>query len=299
MPDEQGGLGPPWTVLKILHWTTGYFRDLGLDQPRLEAELLLAHVLDCRRIDLYLRHDQPLQEAELNRYRGLIKRRAGREPQAYILGVKEFWSLPFKVTPEVLIPRPDTECIVQKASSRLSEIDGGSPVTVCELGVGSGAISVALAHEHPNCRIWSCDISPRAIAIARDNARINQVQERIFFFCGNWFAAINPARIAFDLIVSNPPYIRGADISGLAPEITRFEPLRALDGGADGLDCITHIIRTAHLHLKPHGHLFLEIGYDQKDAVAAIGESCPVYDRVLFHKDYGGHFRVAQMRRGQ
>ena len=296
MPSDQGASGPPWTILKTLEWTAGYFSQQGLDQPRLDAELLLAHVLQCRRIDLYLRYDQPLQAVELSRYRELIQRRAGREPLAYIVGVKEFWSLPFMVSPAVLIPRPDTECIVRKAADLLNVMGAQAPVKVCELGVGSGAISVALTREHPGCRIWACDLSPAAIAIARANARANEVEERIFFFCSNWFEAIGPQQSTFDLIVSNPPYISRAAIPELAPEITHFEPLQALDGGAGGLDCIEHIIRAAPTYLKPAGQLLLEIGFDQQAEVAAIGESCAAYDLVKFHKDYGGHYRVVQLR---
>ncbi|MDA8141870.1 MAG: peptide chain release factor N(5)-glutamine methyltransferase [Desulfobacteraceae bacterium] len=294
--DAKSGL-PPWTVLKILQWTTAYFKQHDLDTPRIDAEILLAHALRCQRIDLYLRHDQPLNEAELADFKLLIKRRIQKEPVAYIVGFKEFWSLRFNVTAGVLIPRPDTECLVEKALSLLPARDNSAQANILELGVGSGAIIVALAHERPTCRYWASDISWAAIQTARQNANLNRVGQSINFFVTNWFEAVSCNCIQFDLIVTNPPYIASNDIAGLSPDIRDFEPLRALDGGPDGLKEIRLIVHQAYKHLKPGGWLLIEIGFDQREAVQEIIQQFDGYNRPEFHRDLGGQDRVAMLQR--
>lgn len=298
MPSEPL-FGPPWTILKLLRWTTVYFQDRIPENPRMDAEIILAHTLGCRRLDLYLHHDQPLDENELTRFRKLIKRRANREPTAYILGYKEFWSLRLKVTPAVLIPRPDTECLVETVLQAMSRQQfSSSPCRLLELGVGSGAISIALAKEQPELDIIASDRSPAAVYVAHHNARQHHLDHRIHFFAGDWLDALKGSARLFDFIVSNPPYIASRDIRELAPEIANHEPVEALDGGPDGMKYIATLIQSASDCLKPGGYLVLEIGYDQKFLVETVAQGCPQYDEVLFQKDYAGHHRVVRLRKG-
>ncbi len=288
-----------WTILDLIRWTTGYFTSHGIDSPRTTAEILLAHALQIKKIDLYLRYDQPLLKKELSAYKSIIKRRIDREPVAYITGKKEFWSLELCVCPDVLIPRPDTECLVETALGYLSrERSAGhsSQGLVLELGVGSGAVVIALAHERPAYRFIASDISLKAIRVAKKNAEKHGMAS-IDFFVGNW---LNPfsEKPLFDMILSNPPYIPSGDIKSLQPEVSRFEPMIALDGGkSDGLDAISEIILSAHRFLKPKGILLLEIGFDQKEKVSKIIENCSYYGSFSIIKDYAGHDRVALLHK--
>ena len=293
MPSNSVAGGSPWTILSTLQWTTVYLKSKGLESARIDAETLLAHNLDCERIDLYLRHDQPLNEGELNRFKTFIKRRLAREPVAYITGLKEFWSLPFEVSPAVLIPRPETECVVEAALKQLSN----PAACVLELGVGSGAISVALAHERPGWEFIDLDRSVEAIQIARKNAQRHGRDDAMRFLAGDWIEALSSERDCFDLIVSNPPYIRSGDMDTLAPEVRLHEPSGALDGGPDGLLHIRKIITSTHPILKPNGLLILEIGFDQRTAVKEIAAPGGFYESVMFEKDYSGHDRVALLRK--
>ncbi|GBC59294.1 protein-(glutamine-N5) methyltransferase, releas e factor-specific [Desulfonema ishimotonii] len=289
----------PWTILKLLRWTTSYFKSHDIDNPRASAELLLAHALKLERIDLYVRYDQPLSGGELSRFKALIKRRGKREPIAYITGEKEFWSMPLKVSPAVLIPRPETECLVEAALAVLpDDSDGDRKKRVLELGTGSGAIILSLASERPGHRYFASDRSLSALAVARENA-VRHGAEAIRFFCGDWFEALKGGGPPFDLILSNPPYIEAAEIPRLQPEIHRYEPVAALDGGTDGLDALRHIICHAPACLADGGTLILEIGYDQGDAVQSIARGCGAYYQVAVRKDYSGHDRVVLLRRGQ
>lgn len=298
MPNDDHIGGAAWTVLKTLQWTAGYFEQHRLDTPRIDAEVLLAHVLQCERIDLYLRHDQPLNENELTCFKQLIRRRLKNEPVAYIVGYKEFWSLRFSVVPGVLIPRPDTECLVEAALALLpARPEDGGRDDVLELGVGSGAIIVALAKERPDGRYWATDISWRAASVARENAVYNGVGDNVRFFASDWFATLSPDRLQFDLVVANPPYIRSDEIAALAPDIKGFEPTGALDGGPDGLKDIGAIVAQAGNYLKPGGYLLIEIGHDQREAVQGLAVCDDVYESPVFHTDYGGHTRVVQLRK--
>jgi release factor glutamine methyltransferase len=284
----------PWTVLKTLQWTVDYFKRRGIENGRPTAEVLLTHCLQCERIDLYLRYDQPLQADELARFKTLIQRRGQREPDAYIIGQKEFWSLPFRVTPAVLIPRPETECLVEAA---LERYPGNDAIQVLELGTGSGAISVALARERTNWHFQASDISFEALEVARENARRLLEADNIEFCSGSWFEPFEAQEGFFDLVIANPPYISVGDLAGLEPEVRLFEPSTALDGGADGLTYLRHIIQTAPDFLKPSGWLILEMGYDQGRAVEALGHRCGAYQFIEVAKDYSGLDRVALFHR--
>ena len=297
MKNQTNSRPPEWTIIKLLKWATTYFRSHDIESPRASAEILLAHALDLERIDLYLRYDQPLDGEELNRFKALIKRRLKREPVAYIIGQKGFWSIDLNVSQEVLIPRPETECLVEAALEALSAATPDGSQRILELGTGSGAVILALAAQHADRQYYASDISLNAIRIARDNARRLSLEEYIRFFGGDWFAPLNPDCGCFDLILSNPPYIKSEALEDLQPEIFHFEPIRALDGGPDGLSCLRRIIDQAHCYLNPGGILLLEIGHDQRADVERLMEHCGQYDQFDCIPDYGGCDRVVQMRK--
>lgn len=288
----------PWTILKVLGWTTSFFQSHAIESPRLDAELLLAASLKLGRIDLYLRHDQPLHPDELARFKSLIKRRVRREPVAYILGKKEFWSMDLRVNPAVLIPRPETECLVEQALKRLeARPEGALPPRILELGTGSGAVILALAAEQPAAICVATDRSPSALAVARENAAKHGLDRRVRFFAGDWFGALPRESSRFDLILSNPPYIPQEALSGLAPEIRAYEPRAALDGGPDGLAELGRILGAAPDYLAEDGWLLLEMGHDQGPAVERQAQQHPAYGPARFIPDYGGNPRVACLRK--
>ena len=297
MQNPPGPREAEWTILNLLKWATGYFTSHGIDSPRSTAEILLATLLNLKRIDLYLRYDQPLLKSELSEFKSLIKRRVNREPVAYIIGKKEFWSLDLEVNPNVLIPRPDTETLVEAALSCLGPVDSppDSAGQVLELGTGSGAIVLALASERPAYRYVATDISMKAIGIAQINARRHQLASVVQFVAGNWLDPFSPNEPVFEMILSNPPYIPSEDIAGLQPEVNRFEPLLALDGRSDGLHAIRQIIFSAHPLLKPQGVLLLEMGFNQQEAVIQLIQHCGHYLPIQIIKDYAGHDRVVVM----
>lgn len=295
---KQTRLRPPeWTIIKLVQWATTYFSSHDIDSPRATAEILLAHVLNTRRIDLYLRYDQPLIPAELERFKALIKRRLKREPVAYIVENKEFWSMDLHVTRDVLIPRPETECLVEKALELLAADSKPESKLILELGTGSGAVILALASENPRHSYWATDISVDAIKVARHNARQNHLGGKIHFIAGDWFAPLRSKPGLFDLIVSNPPYIKSDDLTRLQPEIHAYEPLFALDGAEDGLHCLQHIIQSGYLFLKPRGVIILEIGNDQKGPLKQMIAECGEYEEVNFYQDYSGYDRILQMKK--
>lgn len=297
MPKDSFHKSEPWTIATLLQWATGYFSRNDIDSPRSTAEILLGHALGLARIDLYLRHDQPLTDHELARFKPLVQRRARREPVAYIVGEKEFWGMALAVAPGVLIPRPETECLVETVLEKTLPTKGGTPRRVLELGVGSGAIVLALAKERPENRYVGIDRSAATLNLARRNARRHGLADRIALAAGDWFRALRPDGKGFDLIVSNPPYIASGVLSTLAPEIARYEPALALDGGDEGLDAVALILSQAPAHLGPGGHLVLEIGYDQADAVRRLAEATGAYGDVNVRRDYSGHDRVVHLRR--
>jgi release factor glutamine methyltransferase len=288
---------PEWTIIKLLKWSESYFDSHGIDSPRMTAEILLAHTLKTTRINLYIQHDKPLSSSELTKFKTLIKRRINREPVAYIIGSKEFWSLDFAVTRDVLIPRPDTECIVEAALSLLPNQHSDQPKKILDLGTGSGAIIIALASERPHNVYFATDRSPAAAILARKNAAKHGLSDTIHFLCSDWFNAINRKKQPFDIIISNPPYIPTDIIPALAPEINRYEPRIALDGDHDGLADIRKILHAAPDYLKKGGDLLLEIGFDQMNSVFEIADNFNFYNCIEFIKDYGGHHRVLTLKK--
>ncbi len=286
-----------WTIIKLIRWATSYLKSHDIDSPRVTGEILLAHALKLKRIDLYLNYDQPLVVEELSAFKTLIQRRIRREPVAYILGAKEFWSLDLKITRDVLIPRPETECLVEAALDMLSKIPSLQSQRILDLGTGSGAIILALASQQSHHVYFASDYSKRAVELAGRNAARHGFSGRIHFFVGDWLAPLNPEKSGFDMILSNPPYIPSQVIGKLQPEIHQFEPLAALNGDLDGLSCFRKIIGSAHYYLKPNGVLLLEIGHEQKDDVHQFVSECGFYDNFNHAKDYGGYDRVVWMRK--
>jgi release factor glutamine methyltransferase len=272
----------PWTTLEVLNWTQKKFADKGIPSPRLEAEVLLAHVLGATRVALYTGFDKPLEEPELAGYRELIRRRLAGEPVAYLVGEQEFWSLPLAVDPRVLIPRRDTETLVEVAL-RL----GKTARRVADIGTGSGAVALALAKELPAAEVVATDASEGALAVARANAERNGLAARVRLVAGD---LTGPLDGVFELIVSNPPYVPRGQLPRLAPEVQR-EPRAALDGGPDGLDVLRRLIPAARAHLAPGGWLAVEHGHDQGAAVRALFIAAGYAD-VATTRDLAGNERV-------
>lgn len=275
-----------WTILKVLDWTREWFQKKGISSARLDAEVLLAHALGVPRVMLYARFDQPLKAEELDRVRGLVQRRARGEPVAHLVGEKEFWSLPFFVTKDVLIPRPDTEVLVEVA---LELVRGVAEPRILDVGTGSGAIAIALARELSAAHVVAADRSPAAVGVAQRNVERHQVQDRVTVVEGDLLEEIQGT---FDLVVANLPYIRTGEMAGLMAEVRDFEPRDALDGGADGLDPIRRLIAAAPRVLPAGGWIALEAGHDQVQEVAGILER-EAYAEIGTRRDYAGHPRVA------
>jgi len=280
--------GVAWTTLGVLDWTTQRFTEAGITAARLEAQILLAHVLGCTRMQLYTGFDKPLADAELASYRGLIKRRLAGEPVSYLVGETEFWGLPFHVEPSVLVPRPDTETVIEVA--RAARPDRAAPCRILDLCTGSGVIAISLAREYPAAQVVATELSPAAAALARRNAARNAVADRVDVRDGDLFAPVRGER--FDLIAANPPYIASSVIPTLSAEVRR-EPVIALDGGPDGLAFYERICAEAREHLVPGGAIVLEHGFDQADAVAARLAAAGFTGVALVH-DLGKNPRVTR-----
>lgn len=279
-----------WTIGRILKWTEQYFKDKGIESPRLDAEVLLAHVLEKQRIYLYVHFDEPLQPGELAAYREMIKKRVLRVPVAQILGEKEFMGLTFKVTADTLVPRPDTEILVQAAVDRLRAMAGEEPLRFADIGTGSGAICLSVLHYLAGTVADTVDISPAARAVAEENAASLGLADRITFHTGDLLQPLSG--ISFAAILSNPPYIPEADIVKLAPEVRLKEPHTALSGGQDGLDFYRRLANEAPAMLVPGGFTAFEVGIHQAGDVADLLKANPLIGRTEILPDYAGIDRV-------
>ncbi len=280
-----------WTIQKVLDWSTDYLAQKGVAEPKLSVEWLLADLLGYSRMDLYLHFDKPLQKEELAAFRERLKRRAAYEPTQYIIGSWEFWSLNLKVDPRVLIPRPETETLIEQTLDWVKQGQLPQNAEILELGTGSGAIACALASELPNAHIHAVDISQEALDVAQENARHCHLSDNIQFHHGNLFQPI-PKHQTFDLIISNPPYIPQHDLPLLQKEIQLYEPQLALDGGHDGLDIIRTILKEAPQHLKKHGIILLEIGSDQGDLALQTARQHQTFAQTTILKDYTNKDRM-------
>ncbi|MEM9173735.1 MAG: peptide chain release factor N(5)-glutamine methyltransferase [Myxococcota bacterium] len=280
MSAAGAGKDKTWTVLELLTWTTDYFKRAGIESARLDAEVLLAHALETERLRLYIDYEKPVLPEERDAYRGLVQRRAqDRIPVSQLLGEREFWSLPFKITGDVLTPRPETETLVEWALSKTGRgtQEGGQvpekegKLRILDIGTGSGAIALALASELPHASVTATDLSAAALQIARKNADELRTGERIRFVEGDLFEPLEsePAKEGFDLIVSNPPYVARKDEGVLPPELSH-EPEMALFAGPDGLDVIRRLVAKAGDHLSSGGWLGLELSPEQADEVEGL-----------------------------
>ncbi|MGE0160083.1 MAG: peptide chain release factor N(5)-glutamine methyltransferase [Gemmatimonadales bacterium] len=282
----------PWTVLRTMLWSADYLKGKGVESPRLDAEHILAHVLGLGRLEMYLQHERPLTAGELEAFRPLLKRRAKREPLQYVLGRQAFRTLELQVGPGVLIPRPETECLVDEVLDWARQRTG-SPETGLlglDVGTGSGAIALALLTEGPFAGFVGVDVSADALEIARRNADAHGLTGRFEARQGSTFAALGGGE-RFDVVVSNPPYVAESQRMELAPEIVDWEPDVALFGGADGLEVIREIVLGASPRLRPGGLLALEVGLGQAADVAALTASQGLAD-VRIRKDLAGRARM-------
>jgi release factor glutamine methyltransferase len=282
----ESGRNEPWTIRRVLTWATQDFTARGLDCPALDAELLLSHALSVDRIRLIVDSNVELGAEQLQAVRGLIQRRRTGEPVAYILGRREFYGLEFRVDPRVLIPRPDTEALIEVALRRTeSRSLHGHALDLC---TGSGCIAIALSKARATWQFLATDISADALSAARHNAE-RLGTHNLALRQGDLFESIEPTQ--FDLITSNPPYIPSAELAGLTVDVRNFEPRLALDGGNDGLDLIRRIVTGAKAFLAPNGVLAIEVGAGQAADVAALFQSAG-YREIERQRDYGGHERV-------
>ena len=313
-----------WTIGRILKWTESFFKEKGIESPRLDAEVLLGHILKKERIYLYVHFDEPLQPTELAAYREAIKQRVQRVPVAYIIGTREFMGLPFQVTEDTLVPRPDTEILVQAAIERLKEKSGGEagapteepadaaesetngtathPVRFADIGTGTGAICLSVLKYLPSATADTVDISAPARKVAEANAAALGLTERVTFYTGDLLTPLCEAQeraaedgtgdMRYDAILSNPPYIPDADIEQLAPEVRCKEPRTALAGGPDGLAFYRRLVKDSPALLKDDGFLAVEVGILQAQAVAQMAKDSGAFARTEILKDYGGIERV-------
>jgi release factor glutamine methyltransferase len=281
--------------MRVLRWTAERFERAALCTPRLDSELLLAFALGTDRVGLYLQHDRPLDKPELERIGGLVRRRLRGEPVAYLLGYKEFWSKRLAVDPRVLIPRADTEALVEVA---LSAIDGVDAPTIVDVGTGSGAVAIALASERRDARVLAVDIDEGAASVARENAA--RLGVPIAVKVGDLLAPLERMHLepgSIDLVVSNPPYLSEAELAAMAPELT-FEPRRALDGGGDGLSIYRSLVTASAPWLREGGAVAVEVGATQSAAVVALLAGDGRYTPAATARDLAGIERVVHCRRG-
>ncbi|WNG18949.1 peptide chain release factor N(5)-glutamine methyltransferase [Cystobacter fuscus] len=276
-----------WTIRRVLTWTTQHFEKKGVDAPRLTTEVLLAHVLKATRVRLYVDLDRPLEKEELAAFKALIARRMAGEPTQYLTGVREFYNRPFKVDARVLIPRPETELLVEAALHALPKDGPGTALDVC---TGSGCIAISLAAERPQATVLATDLSSDACALARENAQALGVADRVSVLHGSLYTPL-PPDARFQVVVSNPPYIASGEIPGLSAEVRR-EPRMALDGGPDGLVLLRQVIEGARRVLVPGGLLAMEIGETQGPAVQALLQAAG-YENARVEKDLERRDRLA------
>ena len=289
-----------WIIKDLLAVTSDYLKKKDIDNPRLCAEILLAHQLNTTRIKLYLDFDRPLNEKDINEYRALIQRRLKREPVQYITGVQEFWSLEFNLNPLVLIPRPETEILVEQIITIIKDKKAAGEtgnLSVLDIGTGSGAIAVSIASELPDADIWATDVSAEALEVAKANACKHGVENRINFVEGDLFSAIKDTTQLFDVIVSNPPYIPREDYDSLPPEVGQYEPRTALDGGEGGLFFIRRLILEAKDFLKPGGRLLIEMAPFQTARAMDLAAQTGVYEEQKIIKDYSHKDRVVMAKK--
>lgn len=279
----------------LLAWAADYLGGLEVESPRLSAELMLAQVLDCGRLDLYLRHQQPLSQDELAAFKALLVRRRQHEPMAYILGRREFYGLEFKVGPGVLIPRPESEQLVEESLARLQAQPAPRLLELC---AGCGAVALALAANLPQAQVVATDSSAQALAYARDNATALGLEDRVQWLQGDLWEPLAPAGGFFDLIAVNPPYVQNDQWDTLPRQVRDFEPAQALLGGDDGLELTRAIIAGAGAFLRAQGWLLVELGQGQDQAARQLAQRTGIFSRIETKPDLAGIMRVLLCQRG-
>ncbi|MGB7160423.1 MAG: peptide chain release factor N(5)-glutamine methyltransferase [Tepidisphaeraceae bacterium] len=292
--------GGAWTVRRLLEWTSQFFTRKNVDAPRLSAELLLAHVLNVPRIKLYTDYERALGEHDLARFRALVQRASEQEPIAYLTGKAHFFNLEFEVGPGVLIPRPDTETLVENVLQLARNTPGFESPRVLDLCTGSGCIAAAIAHRLGSAVVMAIDKSEKAVAIARKNLERLGLAGRVSVEQGDLYEPLSRVVDAapFNLIVSNPPYVPTNQLAALDRNVRDYEPPEALDGGLDGLTLHRRILEGAADRIVPGGRIYLEIGYDQGPASREMADHyAERFDDVRVLKDYAGHDRVLTARR--
>ena len=281
-----------WTIGGLLSWTAPYLTKKGCEFPRLDTEVLLAHALGCRRIDLYARYEEPAPEEAREQFRALIRKRVEGCPVAYLVGRKEFFSLGFEVSPAVLIPRPDTESVVVEC---LRMARGMAEPRVLDIGTGSGNIAISIAQQHKTAQVTAVDLSPDALAVAGRNADRHGVADRLRFLQGDLFAPI-PAGERFDFVLSNPPYMAREEMDRLPAGVRDYEPHLALDGGPGGYAILDRLVAEAGEYLKAGGFLIVEIGAPQEGPARQRIAKHGGYDLADTIHDHSGHPRVLRAR---
>ena len=283
----------PWTIQKLLNWTTEYFEKNEVDSPRLSAELLLSYALAKDRIELYTNFDDAVADQKLEELHNLVKRAAQHEPIAYLTGKTEFYSLQLDITSDCLIPRPETELLVERAIEFLRKRTGAQ--FVCDLCTGSGCIAVAIAKNFKDAHIIATDICDAALKVAAKNVEKHQLKGRVNLLCGDLFDPVVPQLDVekFDLIVCNPPYVTASEYQALDKNVKDYEPKLALFAGADGLDVYRRIIEKANNFLKPDAALITEIGFTQGQAIKGLLEQADCFAEITIEKDSGHNDRIA------
>jgi release factor glutamine methyltransferase len=289
MPDD-------WTIGRLLQWTTDYLKQHGAETPRLDAEVLLAHARGCQRIALYTAFDEPAGDDLRTKFRSLVKERAEGKPVGYLVGHREFYSMSFQVTPDVLIPRPETELLVVRLLDIAKERGAGQPISIADVGTGSGIIAVVAAKRLPHAKVTAIDASRPALEVARSNAQSPGIADRVEWIESDLFAAVRTEQI-FDIIASNPPYVSEEEYEKLAKTVKDFEPVGALVAGPRGVEVIERLIPQAAERLNPGGSLLLETSPMVEPAVRSLVESDGRFTAVSSIKDLAGHPRVVQATR--
>ncbi|MBW8017413.1 MAG: peptide chain release factor N(5)-glutamine methyltransferase [Planctomycetes bacterium] len=281
-----------WTIQKLLNWMTDYFTTNEIDEPRLSAEMILSYALDLKRIELYMHFNRAVDKPTLDKLHQLIKRAAASEPIAYLVGRKEFYSLEIKVNSDCLIPRPETELLVERAIEFLRKRP--APRYACDLCTGSGCIATAVAKGVDDIKIIATDICDAALSVAAENVAHHNLTGNIHLLCGDLFDPVIEGldQTRFDLIISNPPYISTAEMAGLGKNVKDYEPHKALHAGEEGLDIYKRIIEQANDHLKDDGALMLEIGYKQAAGVTELLENTNAFKKITVEKDPHGNDRI-------
>ncbi len=285
----------PWTVLRLLEWTTKFLSERQSSTPRLDAEVLLAKAMGCQRIELYMSFDKVADDHVRGTFREYVRQRAEGMPVAYLVGEKEFYSRPFRVTLDVLIPRPESEFVIIQLLDRVGSDKKQAAAAICDVGTGSGILAVTAAAELPRAAVTALDVSTEAIEIARQNALRHQVADRIRFVQSDIFSAIDPHQ-RFDFILANPPYVSESEFAQLAPGVKDYEPRLALVAGTTGMEVIDRILREAAERLHPGGWLILEISPMLRDAVSARVDSNPRLANLTICNDLSQHARVASVQ---